>query len=138
VPPSERWPCVLLVDDDPDTRELYRAALRLSEFHVIEAGDGVEALRAIEAYAVALVVLDLDLPRLRGRDVATEVRAHAETRDIPIVVVTGTDAADLNRADVSCVVFKPVYPDVLVSTVVRCLGRRLKTVGIQTSYAFGP
>lgn len=136
MPPSEPWPCVLLVDDDPGTRELYRAALRLAEFCVIEAGDGIEALRAIEAYSIALIVLDLDLPRLRGRDVAAEVKSHADTREIPIVVVTGTDATDLNRADVSCVVFKPVYPDVLVGTVVKCLRRR-QTIGTQTTYALG-
>ena len=133
----EPWPCILLVDDDPGTRELYRAALRLAELHVIEVGDGIEALRAIEAHAIALIVLDLDLPRLRGRDVAAEVKAHADTREIPIVVVTGTDAADLNRADVSCVVFKPVYPDVLVATVGKCLRRRLQARGTQTTYALG-
>lgn len=132
---SRRWPCILLVDDDPDTRELYRAALRLSDFHVLEAGDGVDALRTIESCDVALIVLDLDLPRLRGRDVAAEVKAHAETRDIPIVVVTGTDASDLNRTDVSCVVYKPVYPEVLVSTVLRCLGQRHSRRNTRISYA---
>ena len=69
------------------------------------------------------VVLDLALPRLDGRDVSRELRARADTRDIPIVVVSGTDMRDLDLEDFACVLRKPIHPEALVYAVERCLRR---------------
>src|SRR5258705_9814975 len=80
---------ILVVEDDPELRRLFRTALSVSGFEVICAGDGVEALYRLDAELPDLVVLDLGLPRLSGRDVLREISANMRTRHIPIVVVTG-------------------------------------------------
>lgn len=120
-------PAVLVVEDERHLRELYRYALGTSGYAVETVGDGVSALRRIiNGDPPDAVVLDLGLPRLGGRDVRREMMAHAETRDIPVVVVTGTDAKDLSVADYPCVLQKPVEPESLVSAIGACLHRRDK------------
>lgn len=120
MPPPPKRPAVLIVEDDPELRTLYRTALSLAGFSVVAVSDGVEALRYIDADPPDIVVLDLGLPRLGGRDVRVEVGSHAETAAIPIVVVTG-DARGLNTSDFACVLQKPIDLDTLVRTVERCL-----------------
>lgn len=98
----------------------------LGGYSVIAVEDGIDALRRIESAVPDLVVLDLDLPRLRGRDVHAELKAHAETRNIPIMVVSGQDTRDLNADDFACIMRKPVTPEELIEAVERCL-RGLRT-----------
>jgi two-component system response regulator MprA len=59
-------PKVLVVEDDPATREFLGTALRLGGFDVDTAGDGIAALKQIEEERPDAVLLDLDLPRLNG------------------------------------------------------------------------
>ena len=82
---------VLVVEDDRRLRELYRSALQSDGFFVIAVDDGFAALRAVENERPLAVVLDLDLPRLGGRDVEQELRSRPTTQHIPIIVVTGTE-----------------------------------------------
>ena len=120
MPPAPRRPAVLIVEDDPELRTLYRTALSLAGYSVVAVGDGIDALRLIDANPPDIVVLDMALPRLGGRDVRLEVGSHSETAAIPIVVVTG-DARGLNTSDYACVLQKPIDLDTLVRTVERCL-----------------
>lgn len=117
---SARRQTILIVEDDEDLRRLFRTALSLAGYDVVEAGDGLEALQRIDSAPPDLIVLDLVLPRLSGMVVREEIAAQAITRDIPIVVITGTavDAADVN---VACFLRKPVDPDRLVEAVQSCL-----------------
>jgi DNA-binding response OmpR family regulator len=110
-----------VVEDDAQLRLLYRRALQLDGFHVVSVGDGVDALRHIDDARPDVVVLDLGLPRLGGRDVHREVTGRVATRDIPIVVVTGSEAPDLDPRDFACILRKPVNIESLVSAVRRCL-----------------
>lgn len=111
---------VLVVEDDPALREMYRAALVAAGFVVFAVEDGIDALRFLEARAPAAVVLDLGLPRLHGRDVHREMSAHGLTQRIPVVVVTGEPGA-LNEKDFTCVLRKPIRPDALAAAVHRCI-----------------
>jgi two-component system OmpR family response regulator len=123
--PHRKNKAVLVVEDDSSLSELYRQTLRFSGYTAEAVGDGVSALRRIvNGHAPDAVVLDLGLPRLGGRDVRSEMMVHAHTRDIPVVVVTGGDATDLNARDYPCVLHKPVAPEALVSAVDTCLTRR--------------
>jgi DNA-binding response OmpR family regulator len=111
---------VLIVEDDADLRRLYRHALAFDGFMVREVGDGLDALRQIDANPPDLVLLDLGLPLISGITVKQEITAHAHTRHIPVLVVTGT-AAPFPESDVACLLRKPVRPDELVIAVRRCL-----------------
>ena len=104
---------ILVVEDDAPLRAMYRTALRMAGFYVNEASNGLEALRALDSDPPDLVVLDLGLPIVSGYAVRTEIAAHSHTRNIPVVVVTGTEPdAPL---DVPCLLRKPVSPEALVA-----------------------
>ena len=82
-------PTVLICDDEPDIRRLYREAMEATGAIVVEAADGDECLRVAAAVLPDLVLLDLILPGgLSGLDVLTELRRlHPRT---PVVVMSGT------------------------------------------------
>jgi DNA-binding response OmpR family regulator len=111
---------VLVVEDDAALRTFYRSSLMLAGFDVITAENGVDALHRIEGDQPSLVVLDLGLPLLSGRDVRRELAAHLATKDIPVVVVTG-DPDDLDPTEFPCVLRKPVTPESLIEAVENCL-----------------
>jgi CheY-like chemotaxis protein len=101
---------ILVVDDDPEFRELYRTALRFCGFNVATASDGLAALRVIEQDVPSLIILDLNMPCVDGWSVLSELAAHDATRALPVIVVTG---ADVGRAalQATAILRKPVLPD---------------------------
>src|SRR3954451_25122709 len=111
---------VLVVEDDPDLGRLYRAALTFAGFDAHIVADGLDALRRIDPDPPALVVLDLSLPVISGIVVQQQIASSAVTRDIPVVVVTGTPEK-AQGLDVACVLAKPVSPESLIRTVRSCL-----------------
>jgi DNA-binding response OmpR family regulator len=111
---------VLVVEDDPALRRMYRTVLGLAGFEVLEADDGLQALRRIDERPPDLVILDLVLPTLSGLVVQQEIAANAHTRNIPVIIVTGSDL-DLGGVDVPCVMRKPVSPDKLLQAIKSCL-----------------
>jgi DNA-binding response OmpR family regulator len=115
---SER--VILVVEDDPDLRALYRTTLRSAGYAVFAVDDGIDALEYVEQTVPSAVVLDLGLPRLDGRDVQRELAAQRHTQRIPIIVVTG-QTENINEDDFACVLHKPIDPDALVSAVHNCL-----------------
>ena len=112
---------VLIVEDDPSLRSLYRALLQLEGYTVVAVEDGIDALRHIELNTPAALVLDLGLPRLGGRDVQREITGRMELRGIPIIVVTGEPTDDLDPNDYVCILRKPLEPQALISAVRNCL-----------------
>ena len=112
---------VLVVEDDAGLRNLYRSALAAAGYLVLAVEDGVDALRRLDSFSPDAVVLDLLLPRLHGRDVHRELKSRAETRDIPVVVVSGTDMDDLDPSEFACLLRKPIAADAVVVAVDRSL-----------------
>src|SRR5262249_18447196 len=76
---------ILVVDDDPNIRELVRVFLRQEGFDVFEAGDGVEALAALETLKADLVILDVMMPNMDGWELCRELR---ESYDVPLLMLT--------------------------------------------------
>ena len=111
---------VLIVEDDYDLRRMFRTALALAGFDVLEAGDGLDALRVLDANRPEAVVLDLGLPIMSGEAVRQEIAAHAHTRQVPVIVVTGRPGTH-EALDAACVLRKPVSPERLVQVVRTCI-----------------
>jgi two-component system phosphate regulon response regulator PhoB len=80
---------ILLVEDDPDIRELVAYKLTRAGLQVIEAADGLAALHAARERPPDAVVLDIRLPRLSGIEVCRELRAAPATAAVPIIMLTG-------------------------------------------------
>jgi DNA-binding response OmpR family regulator len=91
-------PRVLVADDDPQMRRLVRSVLEREGFEIIEAGDGLDALEAIERGGVSLVILDLDMPRLDGFGVLDELRAQVRTAALPVIVLTAQHGESEEKA----------------------------------------
>ena len=86
-----RSPRVLVVEDDDEIAQVLQRSLRLEDYEVRVAGDGVKALEEAHAFLPDLVILDLGLPRLDGIEVAKRLR---ERDDTPILMLTARDAVD--------------------------------------------
>ena len=82
---------VLVVEDDPRTREVVGAFLAAQGYDVVEAQDGVEALERFRGHAVDVVLLDLMLPKLDGWAVLAALR---RTSAVPVVVITARDRVE--------------------------------------------
>lgn len=87
--PSEQDAYVLVVDDDPDAREILKLVMRNIRLAVREARNGIDALEIIRTSQPSLIMLDLMMPIMDGFQVLTHLRSDPRTRAIPIIVVTG-------------------------------------------------
>jgi DNA-binding response OmpR family regulator len=85
---------VLLVDDERAIRTICRVNLEADGFAVLEAKDGAEALEEIRREHPSLVLLDVMMPGIDGWNVAEQLEADDETRDIPIVFVSARAARE--------------------------------------------
>ncbi|HEX2208573.1 MAG TPA: response regulator [Longimicrobium sp.] len=121
---------VLLVEDNPGDVRLTREALRDGKVHnnLSVAPDGVEALAFLRRegkYADAprpdVILLDLNLPRKDGREVLEEIKADPSLRNIPVVILTSSEAErDIAQAyalHANCYVTKPVDLDQFITVV---------------------
>ena len=121
-------PVVVLADDDPSIRLMIRHVLESEEFDIVEAADGIEAIKAVEKHHPALVLLDAVMPGIDGFTTCKQIKDKGHT-DVPVMMITGLDDdASVERAyDVGAIDFitKPIKWAVLkhrvksvVSTVV--------------------
>ncbi|HVP66707.1 MAG TPA: response regulator [Anaeromyxobacteraceae bacterium] len=85
--PSDRRR-VLVVDDEPEIRQLVEKALAARDFEVETASDGEEALARVQKRPPNLVLLDAMLPKIHGFEVARKLRSDVRTRGVPIVMMT--------------------------------------------------
>jgi two-component system OmpR family response regulator len=87
----DRIPQVLVVDDEPNIRELVQVALKFHGCSVSSAGSGREALRQAEAIRPDLIVLDVMLPDLDGFEVCRRLRAAGN--EVPVIFLTARDTS---------------------------------------------
>ena len=115
-----------MADDNADQRRLYVDILSHAGYSVIEARDGVEAIARAREDHPALIVMDVTMPGTSGWNAVRAVRDQKETRDIPVIVVTGLagtrdrDASFAAGSD--AYLSKPVSPRRLLEEVRRFLG----------------
>ena len=88
---------VLVVDDDPKTRDMLRRTLQKAGCTVAEAANGSEAIEALERAKPALILLDLMMPGMDGFEVLERLHGDETWREVPVIIVT---AKDLTREDV--------------------------------------
>ncbi len=108
---------VLLVEDNPDTRNMLQAILKLDGFQVEVAEDGQQGLDAILAQRPDVALIDIGLPRLDGYEVARRVRQELDASEVQLVALTGygqaRDREAVFQAGFDEHVVKPVNPQKL-------------------------
>ncbi|MEC4682164.1 MAG: response regulator [Nitrospirota bacterium] len=120
----------LLVEDNPGDVRLTREALRDSKVrnNLNVLGDGMSAMAFLrreppyeEALRPDIILLDLNLPRMDGREVLSQIKADPSLKRIPVVVITSSEAEEdiLKTYDlhVNCYVTKPVDLDQFIKVV---------------------
>lgn len=85
-------PRILIVEDDPDIRQLLQDRLRAMGYRVQSAVDGVRALEALRAEAFEGMILDIGIPSIDGMDVLRHIRRWDQ--QIPVVMVTASDSKE--------------------------------------------
>jgi signal transduction histidine kinase/CheY-like chemotaxis protein len=85
---AEHAPLVMVVDDDPNARDLLAATIRREGYRVIEATDGETALALAREWRPDAVTLDVLMPRMDGWAVLTALKSDAELAEIPVIIVT--------------------------------------------------
>ncbi|UOQ44793.1 response regulator transcription factor [Halobacillus salinarum] len=78
---------ILIVDDDPNIRELVRLVLSRDGFHLLEAADGREALEKLETEKIDLIILDIMMPNVDGWELCREIRRYYP-ENLPILMLT--------------------------------------------------
>jgi CheY-like chemotaxis protein len=81
---------ILVVDDKATSRELLRTVLEKDGYIVVEAADGLEAIRKAHAEKPALILLDLQLPVRSGYEVLNELRCDPQFAALPIIALTAS------------------------------------------------
>ena len=81
-------PLVLVVDDSITVRRVTQRLLKREGFRVALAADGLQALERLQEEKPAIVLSDIEMPRMDGFDLARNIRGDAKLRDIPIIMIT--------------------------------------------------
>ncbi|TXK83913.1 response regulator transcription factor [Paenibacillus sp. N3.4] len=123
---------LLIVDDDPYIRELVSVFMRSEGFDVVEASDGVEALRLLETTQVDMVIMDIMMPNMDGWELCKELREHY---DFPLLMLTakGETSQKVKGFELGTddYLVKPFEPMELAMRV-RALLKRYKIASSQT------
>ena len=130
--PAAADPLVLIVEDDPSTRILYRDYLQHDGFRTVDAHNGHQALEKARVLHPNAVLTDLAVPGMDGFEFCRALRDSPSTRAIPILAVTGhseyLDQPDrFVQAGIAHVLIKPCAPDVIATELRRLLGDATRT-----------
>ncbi len=123
APAAERT--VLLVEDDPDNRIIFRTILEFHGHRVVEAADGEAGVELARSTRPDMILMDITLPRLDGWSAIRLLRDGPETAAIPIVALTALvlEADRVRAAELGCVGYlsKPIALGRILAEVDRVL-----------------
>jgi CheY-like chemotaxis protein len=119
---------ILVVDDDRLSRKLVKTLLEGNGYTVTSADSGGAALAALAQSPPSLMVLDLMMPDMDGFEVLRRLRSDTATRDLPVLLVTALDQADVRARLVNAgtveIITKPLDRWRLAASLARLLGDR--------------
>jgi CheY-like chemotaxis protein len=122
---AARTVSVLVVEDDPETRQFYMNVLTTQGFAIHEAHNGFQALEKAVALSPDLVLTDIAVPGLDGIELCRRLRADVRTREVPVLAVTGYDDRRypdrIIQAGANHVLLKPLDAGVLLAEMQRLL-----------------
>ncbi|MCU1426589.1 MAG: hypothetical protein JWL83_589 [Actinomycetia bacterium] len=119
---------MLIVDDDPDIRELMAGGLDQMGFEVHTKSDGEAGLTAARDVVPDVVVLDWSMPKLSGLEVCAQIRANSDLKRVGVIVISGNggpaDSQEVFAAGADDYMVKPFCLRELVTRVESLLARR--------------
>jgi len=119
---------LLLVEDDPTAIRITKLALEKAGYELLVAANGPEGLNKAREERPDLVILDVMLPGLDGFQVCQDLRAHAQTSEIPILMLSAkaqkSDTDTGLKVGADDYLAKPALPSVLVDRIEKLLAKK--------------
>ncbi|HXR89681.1 MAG TPA: response regulator [Steroidobacteraceae bacterium] len=116
---------ILVVDDSSSVRTVARMALRERGYDVVEASNGQEGLKALDADRIHLVISDVNMPTMDGISFLKEIKRHPNYKFTPVIMLTteaGEDKKQEGRAaGAKAWITKPFQPQLLVDAVAKLM-----------------
>jgi len=79
---------ILIIEDNEDNRDILKHQLEYLGYEVVEAADGLEGLNQVAKEQPDLVIVDIMMPGIDGKEVARRLRADSKTKDLPVLAAT--------------------------------------------------
>lgn len=118
---------ILVIDDEPELLDMLQERLQSWGYHVMTATSGEAGLRAAAAHQPALILLDVVMPQMKGREVCARLKADPHTRAIPVIFLTALEMPDHIKAGMELgaedYLVKPFTADELKERITLCLLR---------------
>lgn len=118
---------ILVVDDTPDVLSVLSRRLKSWGYRVLTSDSGEDALQIAEAERPQLILLDIMMPKMKGREVCARLKANPKTKQIPVIFLSALGLADHVRAGMDLgaedYLVKPFEPAELKERITVCLAR---------------
>ena len=120
---------ILVVEDNPDNMKLMAWALEDAGYQFEGVGTAEEGLDALASGTFELVLMDISLPGMDGKEATRRIRADAALADLPVVAVTAHAVTGEREAILDCgvttLVTKPIDEELLLNVIRECLAARV-------------
>lgn len=128
---------ILLIDDTQDVLTVVSRRLQSWGYEVLTASTGEEGLNTAEVQLPHLILLDIMMPKMKGRDVCMRLKSNPKTKHIPVIFLTALGLADHIKAGMDIgaedYVVKPFEPAELKERIAVCLMRHSQSQSTQPS-----
>jgi CheY-like chemotaxis protein len=116
-----KW--ILVVDDDPDVRLMFKLIFESAGYQVSEARNGIAALILIRDSPPDLVVTDMVMPGMDGKELIDRIRADERTAKVPILAVSGYPLSREQASGADAVLSKPIDRPGLLAMASTLMGK---------------
>lgn len=118
---------ILLVEDNPDNRQLAMWILEDAQYNALEADSGENGLEILEKNDCALVLMDISLPGMDGKDVIGIIRQSPRYGNVPIIALTAhaieSEKKKIMDSGADDIITKPIDEDALLAKMEELLGK---------------
>ncbi len=100
---------ICIIDDNDDIRDIYRMKFKNEGFETVLASNGLDGLELIRTHHPGVVLLDIEMPKMNGIEVLQHIKADPSIQDIPVIILSNVDSADIFQQVMTWVVLSTTW-----------------------------